>query len=1127
MKALPSDLFQEKISPLIQPSPLLEFMAVAVRLAALFHDIGKGTVGFNDKLRRAVAGTLVRGQGQDPVRHELISMLLMDVDDPETFMRSLSTDEGVRTAFEDRRQWLSSPVCFELVDDALSKTVTMEKNQEVTDFDLVYFLKHFSLNDRHAWASSPFWMTVLWLVLTHHKLPSGHWNEREKFFTSLPSRHVAVRFEDGVAQIPNHERVRDFLSMQPEDQPWCHPQWSSDVADSVQSLYRLRQKHPYFEHEMFAGNGVGALGFGVSTPWLTTMARIGRMSLVMGDYEASCDSVKSVFQGDATARLIANTKQVNDKTELADGLHVHLEKTGYYAPLILQKLFACKDPSFFNAIRIHEEDVPKALGIKAKIADTPYAWQDHAQRCMSEYRACDKGFFCVVAAGTGRGKTRGCAAMMTASRAQPRFSVLLSMRSLTYQTSKAYLSETIGFHPEQVAMMVGDDLLRRRFGEDKANARKRLEDTQNIGTDNTLTAGSEDQYSILFDAKSRATLDLHSLKHDDFLMSLLSAPVSVMTVDHLIRLVDLSRSKDVLQLLHLSQTDLIFDEVDDYKADDLICIGRLIEIAAQFGRRVLVASATLPKTVVDGFRDAYLRGYAVYQSLYGAPDADSLIITHLAPYHRRHEPMESFASFYQAAMSEFAQGEQLSAQQSPRRNLMDARALLASIDNGQQRKLNLAPLRDGAKRSRTEASESYFTGTMRVAAAAHAVNQLKDAETTMAYSAGFVRFNTVVTAQQFLRWASTSTEIQAIRARGVDIRFICYHAQNLGLARVIQERFLETHLNRTCMNAGKADPLLGSEDVRLALHTASSQGAKGVMFVVVTSSIMETGRDFDFDWAVLEPCSTTSAIQAGGRVKRHRLAITQQPNVFLMPASLASLTDPPQAWRDMKGTDYAPQVEPLARHQPVFQYLGIDHAQALLAVPLSTGQAFSKDLINRQPLHAGQCLVMPATYEEAPLTAMERVKQLGWLKTAFARSEKGKALAHLTLQYATEHCDTLLCNTFYENSRFRGKQQGLRIEFLRDSHSWCQFNARGVVDSINHLINMDFGSKACEKSIFLLSDLSFTHLSQLLASSQTMASTLGYPEESLALAESELLGMQRSSPFDQLVYDPQIGFYSV
>jgi CRISPR/Cas system-associated endonuclease/helicase Cas3 len=1108
-------------------SPLLEFMAVAVRLAGLFHDLGKGTIGFNEKLRRAVAGKLAKGQGQDPVRHELISALLMDVSDPEAFMKTLSSQAGVQGAFEARRQWLASADCFKLVDGALAKTVMMAQNRDTTDFDLVYFIENFALNDRHAWAANPFWMTVMWLVMTHHKLPSGAWNEREQFFTTLASRHVAVQFEGGVAQIAHHEHLKKFLTMQEKDQPWCHRQWSRNVARTIRSLYQLREQHPAFEAQMFeARSEAQGIGFGASTPWLSTMARIGRMSLVMGDYEASCDDVKDVCKIDSTHKLIANTKQVNDKTELADFLHVHLEKVGDFAPRILRQLFINQDREFFKAIRINECEKPAALNVPSFIPEGAYAWQGHAQQCMSEYRHAEKGFFCVVAAGTGRGKTRACAAMMTASRLNPRFSVLLSMRSLTYQTAKAYLAENIGFRPDQVGMMVGDDLLRRRFRHDKQKASQRLEDTHHIGTDNRLNAGDEEEYSVLFDAPERATLNLHSLKNDHFLMNLLSAPVSVMTVDHVIRLVDLSRSKDALQLLHLSQTDLIFDEVDDYKADDLICIGRLIEIAGQFGRRVIVASATLPRTVVEGFRDAYLRGYAVYQSLYGAQAADSLIVTHLSPYHRRHELVEPFADFYQRTMSEFAEGEKQAAQQNPRRNVMDARALLASIDARQSRKLNLVPLPDGKTRGRDEAANNYYTGVLRVCAAGHAVNALKDPVSNLTYSAGFIRLNTVVTAQGFLRWASTSEELQTLKSQGTEVRFICYHAQNLGLARIIQEQFLETHLNRTCMNSGAADPLLSSEDVRWALQDAGSRGARAVIFIVVTSSIMETGRDFDFDWAVLEPCSTTSVIQAGGRVRRHRLAPTEQPNVFVMPTSLASLTDPKNTWRDMRGSDYAPQVAPDARHHPVLHYLGVSHHQALRVTPRATCEAFSPALINRQALHAGHCLTVPCTYEEAPLTVMERIKQLGWMKKDFARTEKGKPLPQLTLQYATDHCDTLLCNSFYDQGNFRGKQRGIRIEFLRDNHSWCRFNARGEVDTINHRILMDFGNKRCNRALFLLRALNFSHLQQVLSASEHMARYLGYKASDLSLAESELLGVQRANEFDQLVYDPQLGFYS-
>lgn len=41
-------------------------------------------------------------------------------------------------------------------------------------------------------------------------------------------------------------------------------------------------------------------------------------------------------------------------------------------------------------------------------------------------------------------------------------------------------------------------------------------------------------------------------------------------------------------------------------------------------------------------------------------------------------------------------------------------------------------------------------------------------------------------------------------------------------------------------------------------------------FIVVATPVEEVGRDHDFDWAVLEPSSAQSLVQAAGRVNRHR-----------------------------------------------------------------------------------------------------------------------------------------------------------------------------------------------------------------------------------------------------------------
>jgi hypothetical protein len=80
--------------------------------------------------------------------------------------------------------------------------------------------------------------------------------------------------------------------------------------------------------------------------------------------------------------------------------------------------------------------------------------------------------------------------------------------------------------------------------------------------------------------------------------------------------------------------------------------------------------------------------------------------------------------------------------------------------------------------------------------------------------------------------------------------------------------------------------------MRRLIAEVRSRGLKNVMMIVVTTPIEETGRDHDFDWAILEPCSTRSLIQCAGRVFRHR------PWLEAGYANIAMLDRPLRAYRE-------------------------------------------------------------------------------------------------------------------------------------------------------------------------------------------------------------------------------------
>jgi hypothetical protein len=171
-----------------------------------------------------------------------------------------------------------------------------------------------------------------------------------------------------------------------------------------------------------------------------------------------------------------------------------------------------------------------------------------------------------------------------------------------------------------------------------------------------------------------------------------------------------------------------------------------------------------------------------------------------------------------------------------------------------------------------------FETLARHASGLHARHAVEEEGGDWEFSAGMVRFNRVATAQAVARHL-----LRRPREAGEPFPLVvCYHRRHLLVDRFAIERFLDEVLNR------KATQLPRARRVRAAMEKHRS-----VCLVVCTTSIEETGRDHDFDWAILEPSSVRSAIQASGRVRRHRDALmAANPNVLLMSTTLRAALQP-------------------------------------------------------------------------------------------------------------------------------------------------------------------------------------------------------------------------------------------
>jgi len=109
-------------------------------------------------------------------------------------------------------------------------------------------------------------------------------------------------------------------------------------------------------------------------------------------------------------------------------------------------------------------------------------------------------------------------------------------------------------------------------------------------------------------------------------------------------------------------------------------------------------------------------------------------------------------------------------------------------------------------------------------------------------------------------------------------RIACYHSQLPRIARFMLERSLDRLLTRKSPDGGPQ----GAQEIHEAVRRARAEGREETVFIVVATPVEEIGRDHDFDWSVIEPSSVQSIVQTVGRVNRHRLQVTESPNVAVL-----------------------------------------------------------------------------------------------------------------------------------------------------------------------------------------------------------------------------------------------------
>ena len=779
----------------------------AVALAALFHDLGKATTLFQSKLRRALDGGAPEA---DAVRHELFSAAVWDALFGESEDADLSTHLATLTP--------------ERIDQAC---VAVRKPLQA-----IHSAPQSALGFRFVARPGSLSHLIGMLILTHHRLPEGE----NDHVTMLGARHVRTE--------------------SPLDR-------DTDLAIAAGTPF-------WHEHWWLAALGSQARALTAPHARAHASADIAlRASLMFADH---LGSAKKAVQTSLPDHL-ANTKKPDAHSAYApaDSVSRHVKRVFRYARFAHDMTHRLRD----RYPALNEPELPTDIACPDVSTNPRFAWQGeaaHAARAMCERH--EGGFFAAILAGTGTGKTRGAPTILAGAalgdtrpeRRYFRMSLGLGLRVLATQSAAEYV-EDLGFSSTDVSVLIGDPPLDFDTGtdatspppDDGSESLIHLPPWLRVESPNTripeFASDGEAQWlrGLSLDTGRRlpAFLDEvleHAGKHQASAKRLIQAPIMVGTIDHLMGIAAPTNARYLIQSLRVMTSDLILDEIDQYDAEDLAAIARLVFQVGALGRRIVLMSATLPADIAETFHTAYCRGWSEYARAHNRADHVNLLICGDAPG-------SVFTNVDGGTLPDI-----LGRCQDTIRNALRSAPPLRPAEI-------LAPCdtwRDLVGQIDAGCSRLHDRNAIEIDG--HRV------------SVGMIRMTRIS--------HTTALAVQLPSGPvGNRLRLIvCLHAQMPRLHR----GYIESRLKRALTRKAPHDPNIGVRTLCAdtgVFARAAAIGTRDVEIVIVTTPVIETGNDLDFDWAILDPVSTRSVIQSAGRVCRHRPASGKAPNTLVLGRS--------------------------------------------------------------------------------------------------------------------------------------------------------------------------------------------------------------------------------------------------
>ncbi len=818
---------------------------IIATIAALLHDIGKSTKGFQNKLIKG-------SKFGDPYRHEWLSLKLF-----ELIIKDCSTDSAWLERFLALEDWLKQHDLPKLV-------ATIDQHQVAIQ------------------NMPPLAQWVAWLIVTHHRLPPADhvfhsFSSRQRL--QNPTLHAKPLYRHSLQQFYSRLTAIDYWVANPKALATMSPtqlnsfwQFGQLVIYSKpwqKSIRRWTKKALNDPTLMHLSKQAADDNNAISDPFLL---QLSRLCLMIGDHNYS-----SLKQEDSRRQrvspqfhnLAANTDQRQSPPQIKQSLEEHLIGVGNFTA------------HFCRALPIIASQMPTLKGHDPLVRPTNierFKWQNNAfnMSVSLQESSRDHGFFGVNMASTGAGKTIGNARIMY-GLADPkkgaRFTIALGLRVLTLQTGLSFRRD-LKLSSSQLAILVGGQANKKLFemaydannGEPSSILSEYL-----AGAEPSPTFGSESSEALLdeivdsdIDYRDFEALNLDTVIASPKARDLIFAPIVTCTVDHIIQASECKRGgKFIAPMLRLLSSDVIFDEPDDFDQADLPALSRLLHLAGLMGSRVLLSSATLTPDLVTGLFEAYMEGRKLFNQSQNKPTPHVVCAWFdEQPKAMQSKPCSDIDSFFEAH-HRFCEKR--------------ARFLAAAPV---RRQAEILPFSATYRPNHTalfyqQLGQTLVDGAQHLHQRHH---EVQPSGSKAQVSIGLVRIaninNITQLAMQLFKPNNISISDDTV------IHVACYHAKQLLILRNALENRLDRILNRS-----KADlSIFSHAEIKQAL---TDHPAKNHIFMVLATPVAEVGRDHDYDWAIVEPSSMRSIIQLAGRVWRHRPhKLVKSPNMLLLQYNL-------------------------------------------------------------------------------------------------------------------------------------------------------------------------------------------------------------------------------------------------